>query len=236
MLVAEGDKEVEAEKRRLSEAVLEQERLERIAAAEHEQERDNDYQTEEESAWEGFESDYEGAEWLKKKRSERKTPAERNKVRRRKEAERQEKAERKEKERQKQTKQMGAIILKAKEEAKAKSLIKLKDSDKKFIEVDDRTLRRRKFGRDRFVHVPSADRHKLIHRSSLPVPSLDLKLPDEIQNSLRSLKPEGNLLKDRFRNMLVRGKLETRKPIQQPKKKRRTVTEKWTYKDFSIAL
>jgi len=67
---------------------------------------------------------------------------------------------------------------------------------------------------------------------SLPEPPLELVLPDELQDSLRLLKPEGNLLKDRFRNILMRGKMETRKPIQQPKKKRRTYTEKWTYKDF----
>ena len=66
--------------------------------------------------------------------------------------------------------------------------------------------------------------------SSLPESPLELVLPDELQDSLRLLKPEGNLLKDRFRSILVRGKLETRKPIQQPKKKRRTYTEKWSYK------
>jgi len=69
---------------------------------------------------------------------------------------------------------------------------------------------------------------------SLPEPSLELVLPDELRDSLRLLKPEGNLLKDRFRSILVRGKMETRKPIQQGKKKRRTVTEKWSYKDFAV--
>jgi len=63
---------------------------------------------------------------------------------------------------------------------------------------------------------------------------LELVLPDELQESLRLLKPEGNLLKDRFRSILVRGKVETRTPISQPKKARRTYTEKWTYKDFKV--
>lgn len=57
-----------------------------------------------------------------------------------------------------------------------------------------------------------------------------------MQGSLRLLKPEGNLLKDRFRNILVGGKMETRKPIQQPKKKRVKLTEKWTYKDFQAPI
>ena len=69
----------------------------------------------------------------------------------------------------------------------------------------------------------------------LSEPPLELILPEELQDSLRLLRPEGNLLKDRFRNILVSGKMETRKPIQQPKKKRVSYTEKWSYKDWSLA-
>ena len=60
-------------------------------------------------------------------------------------------------------------------------------------------------------------------------------MPEELQESLRLLKPEGNLLKERFRNMMVRGKVEARKPVQQAKKAKKTYTEKWTYKDFTIS-
>ena len=63
---------------------------------------------------------------------------------------------------------------------------------------------------------------------------LEVVLPDELQDSLRRLKPEGNLLNDRFRHILVQGKLETRKRITQPKKAKRTYTEKWTYKDWKL--
>jgi nucleolar protein 53 len=66
---------------------------------------------------------------------------------------------------------------------------------------------------------------------SLPEPDLELVLPDELKESLRLLKPEGNLVKDRFRSMLVRGKVETRKKMQH-KKAQVEYTEKWTYKDF----
>jgi nucleolar protein 53 len=48
------------------------------------------------------------------------------------------------------------------------------------------------------------------------------------------LKPEGNLLDDRFRTLIVQGKLESRKPVTQPKKAKKKATEKWTYKDFQI--
>lgn len=70
----------------------------------------------------------------------------------------------------------------------------------------------------------------------LAEPPLELVLPEELQDSLRLLKPEGNLLKDRFRNILVSGKMETRRPIQQPKRKRVSYTEKWSYKDWSLAV
>lgn len=143
LLRAEGQKEVGAEKKRRREAELEQERLDRIAAAANE--RDADIQTEDESAWEGFESDYEGAEWLKKRRPERKTPAERNKVRRKKEAERREKWEKKMKEMEKQQRQIGEIARQMKNEAKARALVKAKLEKP---EVDDRVLRRRRFGKD----------------------------------------------------------------------------------------
>ncbi|KAF6229312.1 hypothetical protein HO133_007428 [Letharia lupina] len=213
LLVAEGQREVEAEKKRRREAELEQKRLDRIAAAETE--REIDIQTEDESAWEGFESDYEGAERLKKRRPERKTPAERNKVKRRKEAERREKWEKQMKEREKQQRRIGEIARQMKNEAKARALVKAELE--KPEDVDDRVLRRRRFGKD-----------------ALPEPPLELILPEELQDSLRLLKPEGNLLKDRFRNILVSGKMETRKPIQQPKKKRVSYTEKWSYKDWDL--
>ena len=84
-------------------------------------------------------------------------------------------------------------------------------------EAGEAVLRRRRLGRDPVPEAP-----------------LELVLPDELEDSLRMLKPEGNLLKDRFRSILIRGKMETRKPIQQAKKKKKTYTEKWTYKDFKV--
>lgn len=143
LLVAEGQKEVEAEKKRRIEADIEQERLDRIAGAENE--RDADIQTEDESAWEGFKSDYEGAECSKKRTPKRKTLAERNKLKRRKEAEKREKWEKKSKEREKQQRQIGEIARQMKKEAKAIALVK---AELEKPEVNDQVLRRRKFGKD----------------------------------------------------------------------------------------
>ncbi|MCJ1429068.1 hypothetical protein MMC29_006981 [Sticta canariensis] len=214
LLVEEGEKEVEAERKRCREAELEAERIKRIAAA---QEKRDDIQTEDESAWEGFESEYEGPEWLKKRRPERKTPVERNKAKRRKDAERQSKRNLQMKKRAQQAHQIKEIAKKVDAEANARGIAKSRGEIPAMEEADDRILRRRKLG-----------------KHFLPERSLELVLPDELRDSLRLLKPEGNMLKDRFRNVLVRGKIETRKPIHQPKKAQRTYTEKWTYKDFQI--
>lgn len=209
----EGEKEMEAETRRRVAAVAEAEKEARVVAASND---DVNYQTDPESAWEGFETDREDSS-LKAKRPERKTQAQRNKIKRRKEAERQLKHEQRMADKKKQAREIeealkaGNVVVAEKmiEEAEQYS----SDSD------DDELLRRRRLG-----------------TAAIPEKSLEVVLPDELQESLRRLKPEGNLLSDRFRNLLVNGKLESRKPILQPKKAKRFVTEKWSYKDFSVSV
>jgi nucleolar protein 53 len=69
---------------------------------------------------------------------------------------------------------------------------------------------------------------------SVPEAPIEVVLTDELQDSLRLLKPEGNLLKDRFRSMVVRGRVESRKQIAYHKKPKVTLTEKWSYKDWKL--
>ncbi|KAL8950640.1 MAG: hypothetical protein Q9222_003324 [Ikaeria aurantiellina] len=228
LLTSAGAREVALERERLAAAALEEEQQAHITAAQAE--RDDDYKTEEESAWEGFESEFEGAEWLKKKRPERKTPSERNKVKRRKEAERQAKWVAQMKKREKQAGQIERIAKDVEREAKSKKTTEVAAARKEHNNDDDASstdsdnenttdpvLRRRKFGKHR-----------------LPTPPLELVLPSELRDSLRLLKPEGNLLRERFQNVLLRGKMETRNRIHQKKKRRTTSTEKWMSKDFRV--
>lgn len=175
---------------------------------------------EEDSAWEGIES---GAEdiHLNAKRPERKTQVQRNKIKRRKEAERQAKMAANVKRKNDQlaeTKKIAAALA-AKEAARSLALTTTVDADNsdESSEDDGLELRRRKLG-----------------KIALPERDLELVLPDELQDSLRLLKPEGNLLKDRYRNLLVRGKVESRRPISFAKKPKRKATEKWTHKDFML--
>jgi nucleolar protein 53 len=212
-LTKEGEKEAEAERERRATAVAEAEKEARVLAASND---DVNYQTDPESAWEGFETDREDSS-LKVKRPERKTQAQRNKIKRRQEAERQAKHEQRMANKKKQAREIEAA-LKAGKNVAAEKMIEEAEQYSSNSD-DDELLRRRRLG-----------------TAAIPAKSLEVVLPDELQESLRRLKPEGNLLKDRFRNLLVNGKLESRKPILQPKKAKRFVTEKWTYKDFSVSV
>ncbi|KAF3483034.1 uncharacterized protein GIQ15_02358 [Arthroderma uncinatum] len=211
LLTKEGEKEIEAEKIRLEEQKREAERIARIEAAEGD---DGQVKSDDESAWEGFESEYEN-ESLKKKRPERKTKAQRNKILRRKEAERKAKAEAKMKMREQQAAQAKLITKQIEEKEKSKLAVA---KDEESEEDEEPALRKRPFA----------------GRTPVPAKPLELVLPDELKDSLLLLKPEGNLLGDRYRSLMVQGKLEARNPILQSKKAKRKATEKWTYKDFKV--
>ncbi|KAH6676530.1 ribosome biogenesis protein Nop53/GLTSCR2 [Halenospora varia] len=221
-LIAEGEKELEAEQKRL--AVIEEERIKAEASAKSAAEaeaaeaRADLSEWEEDSAWEGFESGTEDVR-LNAKRPERKTQVQRNKIKRRKEAERQAKMAADIKKKNEQAAQAKKISksLTAKEKLKSMALVASPLDDEESSEGDDLELRRRKLGK---IQLPERD--------------LELVLPDELQESLRLLKPEGNLLKDRYRSLLVRGKVESRRPISFAKKAKRKATEKWTHKDFML--
>lgn len=147
LIEREGNKEVEAEKKRLKEAQEEAERMERAiaAAAEAEQESDNN-ESAWESEWEGFSDADNGA--LKIKRPERKTPAQRNKIRRRKEAERKAVHDAKVKAKEQQLQQVKKLAksVKEKEKARAAAVAAVQEADSS-SEDGEEVLRRKRFGR-----------------------------------------------------------------------------------------
>ncbi|KAI1413784.1 P60-like protein [Hypoxylon sp. FL1857] len=217
----ESNKAVEAERKRLQEE--EAERLKKEAAArsaaeaEAAEARAELSEWDEDSEWEGFQS---GGEELKvsAKRPERKTKAQRNRIQRRKEEERRKIHEAKTKVRKAQLEEIKRIAKEVSERELERKLAvaNIEDSESS-ADDDDEALRRRQLG-----------------RMKLPEKDLELVLPDELQDSLRLLKPEGNLLKDRYRSLLIRGRVEARKRIPFKKQAKTKLTEKWAYKDFSI--
>lgn len=215
LLNREAQKSVDAERKRLRAEQLEAERIARIAAIIQEDEARNS-----DSAWEGFESDQEKDGSFYQKRHKRKTQAQRNKVNRRKEVERlalhQSKMANRKRQRQ-ELEQLGRYESEN-EVATRDQETKAEEGTSSSLDDDDPALRR-----------------KGIRNISIPEKKLEVVLPDELQESLRRLKPEGNLLDDRFRNLLVNGKIKGRKLGHQSKKKKMTYTEKWTHKDFQIA-
>jgi len=218
-LVIEGEKELAAEQKRLDAAEAERVKLDATAKSAAEAEaaeaKADLSEWDDDSAWEGFDSGAEDVK-LNAKRPERKTQAQRNRIKRRKEEERKAKmaADIKKKNEQAALAKKIAKELSEKEKSRRSAIVNEVESSS---EGDDLELRRRKLG-----------------KISLPEKDLELVLPDELQESLRLLKPEGNLLKDRYRNLLVRGKVESRRPISFAKKPKRKATEKWTHKDFML--
>lgn len=59
---------------------------------------------------------------------------------------------------------------------------------------------------------------------------IPLKLADELTGNLRSLKPEGNILEERFKSLQKRNVMETRKMGKVPKTKKKKKVEKRNYK------
>ncbi|KAL5390622.1 hypothetical protein DPSP01_001697 [Paraphaeosphaeria sporulosa] len=217
LVTREGDKAVEAEKERLKEAQEEAERMER-AMAESDEESDGN-ESAWESEWEGFSDD---ENKVKQKRPERKTPAERNKFKRKKAAEGRAKHEARMKAKEQQLQRIKELQKSVEQKEKAREALRnmtLVETNEAPSEDDEgeEVLRKKRFGKH---YVPEAP--------------LEVVLPDELKDSLRLLKPEGNLLKDRFRSMMVRGRIEARKQIPYAKKKKVTVTEKWSYKDWKL--
>jgi Nop53 (60S ribosomal biogenesis) len=219
LLTQEGEKALEAEKKRLQIEQTEAERAARIAAVVSED--SSGARNDDESAWEGFESEFESAQLLKKKRPERKTQAQRNKIKRRKDAEGQALHQSKMADKRKQARELEQLARNDSvgQTSASEVAAMVEEENISSEDGDDSVLRR-----------------KRLRNMTIPEKNLEVVLPDELQESLRRLKPEGNLLNDRFRSLLVNGKIEVRKEILQPKKKRVTYTEKWTYKDFQILV
>lgn len=217
-LSEESVKAMEIEKQRL--AAEEAEKLKREAAirsaaeAEIAEDRADLSEWEEDSEWEGFQSGAEDQPMVKQ--PQRKTRAQRNRIERRKEEERLAKHKAAMKARRIQEDKIKQLAEEIGEEEKARALKKSKAMSND-DQVNDEKLRRKQLG-----------------KFKLPDRDLELVLPDELEESLRRLKPEGNLLKDRYRSMLVRGKMESRRHLPFRKQARRKITEKWTHKDFVL--
>lgn len=246
LLIKESEKAVADEKKRLQEAQEEAERMERAAA---DTESDSGEESVWESEWEGFSED-EGK--TKAKRPERKSATQRNKIKRRKEAERAAKHEAKMKAKEQQVQMIKALAKSVEEKERSRDAAKamalaIQAEAIGTLDIqdgEDLELRKKQFGKIPYVpHNPPPLNLPKPPNPSFPTPltppsimsaPLEVVLPDELRDSLRALKPEGNLLKDRFRSLMLRGVVEPRRHIPYAKQKKFTVSEKWSYKDWVL--
>lgn len=221
LLEREGAEAVAKEQARLlaeAEAAAKEERLElerqKVESAEREE-----VATDYESEWEGIQSEAEEQNYSTKQKR-RKTPAERNKIKARKEREQREKWEKKQKETEEQQARIKEIAAEMSAKDRGKKNLALKPVEAHSSDDSDdgvERLKPRRFGK---TQMPSAP--------------LEVQLPDELEDSLRRLKPQGNLLTDRYRNMLLNGKVEVRNRLGQQKKPKVERKEKWSYKDWKL--
>lgn len=75
------------------------------------------------------------------------------------------------------------------------------------------------------------DKKKLGSKFEVIEGPIEVKLSNELSDSLRKLTPEGNLLYDQMKKFQSKGMIETRR-INKGKKGKKKITEKWSYKDF----
>ena len=121
-------------------------------------------------------------------------------------------------------------VKKAMEEEKKKNLdvFKVKSMRKQF-KVDDET----KNLRSKIKEAKKEAKKSLpamLSGTKFEENEIELKLGEELTGNLRSLKPEGNLLEDRFKSLQKRNIVETRIKKKITKSKRRKKVEKRAYK------
>ncbi|PWW76512.1 P60-like protein [Tuber magnatum] len=203
LLRMEGEKAVEEEKKRLEE-VKERERIKALAAIP------------EPEPTSGSESDSSSdGETLviERKQPKRKTQAQRNKQLRRKA---QELSMLRAKLAKKQAAELSLIRKYAKDAERQTSALALtKGKELEDDEKNPKLMRKRRFGKVGMGKAP-----------------LEVQLPEELADSLRTLKPEGNLLRDRFRSLRERGVVESRVRVVERRRYAKKVSERWSYKDF----
>ncbi|CAO3639073.1 unnamed protein product [Cunninghamella blakesleeana] len=161
------------------------------------------------------EEDNDDNEPTSKKISNRKTTAQRNKEKRR--------------------KQELAVWRKRQMEKKLKQQIdKVEELEK---ELSDKQLQIEKMTAVRQERKEQKEKEgsKRLSKHNMGQMDLEVQLEDELAESLRQLKPEGNVFKDRYLSMQKRNIIEPRVPVKAHRKYPLKVYERRAYKNFTLA-
>lgn len=129
--------------------------------------------------------------------------------------------EKRNKERQRLENELKEIKLRIKELEKLPNI--LKQVEEKESKINEKV--------NKIDNSLKKDKKKLGSKFEVIEGPIEVKLSNELSDSLRKLTPEGNLLYDQMKKFQSKGMIETRR-INKGKKGKKTITEKWSYKDF----
>lgn len=79
-----------------------------------------------------------------------------------------------------------------------------------------------------------ADKPRRLGRLKYQAPDIDLQLSSELTNSLRTLKPEGNILRDRFKSFQRRNMIEPRERAKFKRKYKVKLVEKRAFREIQL--
>ncbi|KAI8058077.1 ribosome biogenesis protein Nop53/GLTSCR2 [Syncephalis plumigaleata] len=156
--------------------------------------------------------DNENAEAIKRKEAKRKTKAQRNREKRQREMEMQAAESRKKK---KINKQLGRL-----------------NEIKQEVEVEEKEHEKRVEERKKQRELEAVQPKKKLGKRSVPQALVQVQKVEDLTDSLRRLKTEGNLLRDRYHSLLERNVIEPRVRVGQRRKYKRKVYEKPSFRNF----
>ncbi|KAF4607840.1 hypothetical protein EYR40_000176 [Pleurotus pulmonarius] len=105
-----------------------------------------------------------------------------------------------------------------------------KSTEQSFAARQQERLLKRQMLLDNLKHGLAGKR---LGKHKVPEVNLDVQLGDDLSESLRALKPEGNLFKDRFISLQHRALIEPRAPVIPKKRRTKTIEyEKHAWKRF----
>ncbi|KAL1925528.1 uncharacterized protein VTP21DRAFT_411 [Calcarisporiella thermophila] len=100
------------------------------------------------------------------------------------------------------------------------------------IEEEDKIRQQKLYERALKTEEKKKRGHKKLGKYKVQEAPIDVQLQEELSESLRGLKPEGNLFKERFLSLQERNLIEPRVPVKPRRKFKLKEYERHSYKDF----
>lgn len=86
----------------------------------------------------------------------------------------------------------------------------------------------------RIRRLVEADKPRRLGRLKYQAPDIDVQLSSELSGSLRTLKPEGNILRDRFKSFQKRNMIEPRERAKFKRKYKVKLVEKRAFREIQL--